>query len=126
MATLFARGAGYAVVLSRDVPTHPTDPIAEALEGAPSSILLGATEDGGYYAVGAPRLLPRLFEDIPSQTPSLAEATRSRCRELGLAVHELPTCYAVDEPNDVVLLFDELRKHPERAPRTAQFLVTKA
>jgi hypothetical protein len=54
------------------------------------------------------------------------ETTRLRCRELGLALRELPKWYGVEEPSDVMRLLDDLRKHPEWAPRSAQFLATNA
>jgi glycosyltransferase A (GT-A) superfamily protein (DUF2064 family) len=73
-----------------------------------------------------PQLEPRLLADIPWSTPAVMETTRRRCRDLGLSWHELPKWYDVDEPSDVLLLLDEMRAHPERAPRTAQFLIKNA
>jgi hypothetical protein len=54
------------------------------------------------------------------------ETTRVRCKELGLTLRELPKWYDVDEPSDVMRLLDEVRTHPERAPRTAQFFAMNA
>jgi glycosyltransferase A (GT-A) superfamily protein (DUF2064 family) len=72
------------------------------------------------------RVEPRLVRDMPWSTPAMMDATRLRCREQGLTIRELPKWYDVDEPSDVMKLLDEVRKHPERAPRTAQFLVMNA
>jgi glycosyltransferase A (GT-A) superfamily protein (DUF2064 family) len=72
------------------------------------------------------RVEPTLLRDIPWSTPAVLETTRLRCRELGLTVRELPEWYGVDEPSDVLALLDEMRTNPERAPRTAQFLVKNA
>ena len=41
-------------------------------------------------------------------------------------LRELPGWYDVDEPSDVLRLLDEMRSHPDRAPRTAQFLTKNA
>jgi len=126
LATLLGRGAGYAVVASAEAPTFPTEPIEAALadEALRASVMIGPREDGAYYAIGMPRVEARLLRDVPWDTPAVMEITRRRAKDLGVALHELPKWYDVDEPSDVLLLMEELRRHPERAPRTAQFIVT--
>lgn len=128
LATMFEGGATYALLSGADAPSFPTDPLTAAMaDHAPcSEILVGPREDGGTYVIGMPRLEPRLLRDIPWDTPAVAETIRLRCRELGLSLRELPKAYDVDEPPDVLLLLDEMRRHPERAPRTAQFLIKNA
>jgi rSAM/selenodomain-associated transferase 1 len=125
---MFARGASYALLAASDAPSLPTDPLTEALseEATRRVILVGPSEDGGCYLIGMPRIEPRLLHDIPWSTPAVMEIMRARCREQALPLRELPPWYDVDEPSDVARLLEELRKHPERAPRTAQFLVTSA
>jgi rSAM/selenodomain-associated transferase 1 len=125
---MFERGAGYALLSGSDAPSVPTEPLAEAFanEERRSEVLVGPNEDGGYYALAMPRLEPRLVRDIPWSTPAVMPTTRLRCKELGLTLQELPKWYDIDEPSDVLTLYEELRKFPERAPRTAQFLVKNA
>lgn len=129
LTDLLARGGAdptFAVLAESDAPSFPTEPLAAALASrAAESAIVGPARDGGYYLLGVPRLEPRLLRDVPWDTPALLETTRGRCREVGLALEELPTWYDVDEPSDVLELLDEIRRHPERAPRTAQFLVTR-
>ncbi len=130
LAAMFERGATYALLAGCDAPSFPTEPLEEALADATlvtaGEVLLGPSDDGGYYVIGMSRAEPRLVRDIPWKTPAIMETTRLRCRELGLPIRELPQWYVVDEPSDVMKLLDEVRKHPERAPRTAQFLVMHA
>lgn len=128
LQTMFERGAGYALLSGSDAPTFPTEPLVDAFasERTKSAVLIGPSEDGGYYTIGMPRLEPRLVRDIPWSTPAVTQMTRVRCKEVGLALEELPKWYGVNEPSDVLVLVEELRKHPERAPRTAQFLVMNA
>lgn len=123
--TMFERGAGYALLAGSDAPSFPTEPLATAFEDETtrSQVLVGPSEDGGYYLLGMPQLEPRLLHDIPWSTPAVMDATRLRCRDLGLTLRELPKWYDVDEPSDVLVLLEEMRSHPERAPRTAQFLI---
>jgi glycosyltransferase A (GT-A) superfamily protein (DUF2064 family) len=127
---MFARGASYALLSGSDAPTFPTEPLAEAFAddalATRHDVLVGPSEDGGYYAIGMSRVEPRLVRDIPWSTPAVMETTRRRCKELGVTLRELPKWYDVDEPSDVMRLLDEVRKHPERAPRTAQFLAMNA
>jgi rSAM/selenodomain-associated transferase 1 len=124
-SVMFEGGASYALLSGSDAPSVPTEPLAEAFaaEATRSQVLIGPSEDGGYYAIGMARIEPRLVRDIPWSTPAVTETTRLRCKELSLDLHELPKWYGVDEPSDVLRLLDELRANPERAPRTAQFLV---
>ncbi len=121
-----------AVVVSADAPTVPVDPLGPALEALVATrpkhaALLGPTDQGGAFLFATNQAVDaRLFLDLPWDTPALAETIRVRCKEFDIALDELPPWYTVDEPSDVLRLLDELRKHPERAPRTAQFLVTNA
>ena len=130
LTTLFDRGATYALLAGSDAPSFPTEPLADAFAddrlATPGEVLVGPNEGGGYYLIGMSRMEPRLARNIPWSTPAIMETTRLRCKELGLTIRELPCWYEVDEPSDVMKLLDEVRKHPERAPRTAQFLVMHA
>jgi rSAM/selenodomain-associated transferase 1 len=127
---MFERGASYALLSGSDAPSFPVEPLAEAFSddalATQREVLVGPSEDGGYYAIGMSRMEPRLVRDIPWSTPAVMETTRLRCRELGVSLRELPKWYDVDEPSDVMKLLDEVRKHPERAPRTAQFFAMNA
>ncbi len=126
LGAMFASGATYAILSGTDSPSLPTEPLDAALAdaGTHASVIAGPTEDGGYYAIGMPRVVPELLRNVPWSTPAVMETTRLRCKSAGLALHELPKWYDVDEPSDVLALMEELRKHPERAPRTAHFMVT--
>lgn len=126
LGAMFTRGAEYALLSASDAPSFPPKPLTDGLAAAAEAgeVLVGPSEDGGYYVIGMAKLEPRLLEDIPWSTPAVMETTRLRCREVGLTLRELPAWYDVDEPSDVLRLIEELRKQPELAPRTAQFLVT--
>lgn len=122
IAVLGADGAR-GVLTASDAPSFPTEPLEEAL-AAGDDVVLGPSSDGTYYLVGIKGGDGRIFDHVPWKTPALLDATRARCRDLGLSVRELAPWYRVDDPSDVHDLLDELRRHPERAPRTAQFIVT--
>lgn len=118
------RDADTVVLTSTDSPSFPTEPLAETLAAlAEGEIVMGPCEDGGYYLVGArrpsPEVLDALFCEIPWSTPEVMETTRARVARVGARIVEVPTWYDVDEGEDYTRLVEELKRHPERAPRTA-------
>jgi uncharacterized protein len=125
-----AFGHDTVVITSTDSPSFPTEPIVDALSALDDGeVLAGPCEDGGYYLIGArrpsPEVLDALFSDIPWSTSAVMSRTRERLAAVGARVREVPTWYDVDEPADYTRLLEELRAHPERAPRTAASVMTE-
>jgi uncharacterized protein len=116
------------VLFTADAPSFDVGPLAAALEEElpEGALVVAPAENGEIGAIVSPKLDPALVRDLPWGTPAVLETLRLRCRDLGVALRELPPWYTVDEPSDVLRLLDELRKHPDRAPRSAQYLVTHA
>ena len=97
---ILGRGHQSAVVLNSDSPTLPTALLvetAEVLARPGDHAVLGPSTDGGYYLLGLKQAHRRMFEDITWSTERVAEQTLARAREIGLAVHVLPTWYDVDD-----------------------------
>lgn len=117
-----------SVLFTGDAPSFDVAPLASLLEEeVPAGVLVVApSESGEICAFASARFDPALVRELPWGTPAVLETLRLRCRELGVALREVPAWYTVDEPSDVLRLLDELRKHPDRAPRAAQYLVTHA
>jgi rSAM/selenodomain-associated transferase 1 len=106
-------GAGHESVclINSDSPTLPAAYLVSAatLLAAPGDrVVLGPSTDGGYYLIGLKRPHRRLFEDIDWSTERVAGQTLERARELGLAVHQLPSWYDVDDLAAMRLLMGEL------------------
>ncbi len=102
----FADGAGRAVVVGTDHPTLPPERLDRAfrlLRGV--DLVLGPSDDGGYYAVGLRRQAwpsaRALFRDVPWSTDRVLAATRSRAERAGLSRRELAEWYDVDRPSDL-------------------------
>ncbi|GAC1393622.1 MAG: DUF2064 domain-containing protein [Polyangiales bacterium] len=122
LTTLTADGAP-VVLLDSDSPTLPVAALSAALPSLGGThALLGPCDDGGYWALGAPRAEPGLFEGVPWSTAEVAPATRARMRMLEWTWTELPTCFDVDEPGDLERLRAALRADPSCAPRSAAWL----
>ncbi len=122
---LFARGYGFACVLNADSPTLPTSVLVELARrlAAPGDrCVLGAAEDGGYYALGVKQVHAGLFADIDWSTGRVAEQTRERARGLRLDLVELPVWYDVDDRAALDRLVSELsgaRRSDGRVPYAA-------
>ena len=105
--------AGHEAVclLNSDSPTLPAAYLvaaATALAAPGDRAVLGPSIDGGYYLLGLKRPHRRLFEDIDWSTERVAEQTLARAREIGVAVHQLPSWYDVDDLGALRVLAGEL------------------
>lgn len=118
-----------ACVLNADSPTLPASILVEAanvLSQPGDRVVLGPSNDGGYYLLGMKRMHARLFEDITWSTEHVTRETLERARELGLTVHLLPEWYDVDDPSSLALLRAELFEgkpfgRPGLRPATARY-----
>ena len=130
---LLERGHGSAVVLNSDSPTLPTALLVQAAEllAQPGDrAVIGPASDGGYYLLGLKQAHRRMFDDIDWSTERVARQTLQRAREIGLAVHVLPTWYDVDDVAALRTLLAELRDghafdtrlRPNKAVRTAALI----
>ncbi|MBA3649925.1 MAG: TIGR04282 family arsenosugar biosynthesis glycosyltransferase [Chthoniobacterales bacterium] len=117
-------------LINSDSPTAPAAVFAEAarLLSLPNErLVLGPSEDGGYYLIGMKQLHPRLFEDIDWSTDRVLTQTRARATEIELEVELLPACYDVDDRSGLQQLCQELlgpneSQSLETAPATRAFL----
>ena len=87
-------------LIDADSPTMPQDALRQAVETlsrAGDRMVLGGSDDGGYYLLGIKRLHQRLFEQIDWSTGRVFAQTLERAREIGLQAELLPTWYDVDD-----------------------------
>ena len=99
------------VALDCDSPMVPMSWVADGitmLRDATADVVLGPSEDGGYWSIGLRRPWPELFEAIPWSTADVLEATLVRARRLGLRVRLLPPAFDVDTATDLRRLHAEL------------------
>jgi rSAM/selenodomain-associated transferase 1 len=89
---------------------------------AKHDVVVGPTDDGGYYLVGAKTSHPALFASDGMGTNSALERLLSRAQALELSVGFADPFYDIDVADDLTRLAAELRLAPEKAPRTAQWL----
>jgi rSAM/selenodomain-associated transferase 1 len=113
------------IALDSDSPHLPLAILESAFELLETNeVVVGPTEDGGYYLVGASAMHRRLFDPASIGTGNARDALLGNARVLGLSVAFTETWYDVDVPEDLRRLAAELRIEPARAPRTAALLAS--
>jgi uncharacterized protein len=131
-ADLFQCGFTSVCLIDSDSPTVLFKAYAQAVEllSQPNDrVVLGPSDDGGYYLIGLKRLHPEMFERIDWSTERVCEQTKERARELKLEVKLLPAGYDVDDATSLQRLRDELlsdKSPSDLAPHTRKFLAQLA
>jgi rSAM/selenodomain-associated transferase 1 len=108
---VLAIGYGSVCLIDSDSPTVPGGAFYRAVEGLSEPgdrVVLGPSNDGGYYLIGMKRAHREPFERITWSTGSVLEQTVEQCREAGLDVVMLPTWYDVDDEATLEMLTAEL------------------
>lgn len=123
-----AGGFGRAAILGSDLPGLPIEYLKRAFDALDEAeVVLGPSDDGGYYLIGARRLHPELFQKIPWGTDRVLALTRKRLKERSVSHALLPSWYDVDTPADLVRLRHDLlgmraRGAPDLPRRTLDLL----
>lgn len=120
---LFDAGFSHVIAINSDGPTLPPARIEHAdvlLEG--TDVVLGPSDDGGYYLIGVRHPWPGLFSGINWSTAGVMAQTLERVATLGRTVALLESWYDIDTAADVERLQAELTRLPADAlPWTRRF-----
>ncbi len=122
---LLAEGHPGALAVDSDSPTLPMAYVGEAarlLAEDAADLVLGPSDDGGYYLVGLRTPRPALFQDVPWSTAAVLRVTLAKARVLGLRTHLLPPWFDVDTEADLRRLRREMPADGGVAARTRAFL----
>lgn len=104
-------GFGAVCLIDSDSPTLPGRALRQAVSALKMTgqrVVLGPSEDGGYYLIGMKRAEPRVFERIRWSTEHVYAETVERVREAGIELLELPRWYDVDDATTLAILDREL------------------
>ena len=117
-------GFTQVVIMNSDGPTLPVEYLIKAYNALEKvDVVLGPSEDGGYYLIGLKKPAPRLLRDVHMSTPRVTSDTLRIADSLGLRVHLLPGWYDIDDVETLDRLLVDLEQSPRLiAPQTRRYL----
>jgi uncharacterized protein len=125
---LFKCGFDSLCLIDSDSPTVPAENFEKAVEllsTGEDRLVLGPSDDGGYYLIGVKKPHQDLFEQIDWSTERVFNQTIQRATEIGIEVKLLPTGYDVDDGASLRRLCNEVltdTTSADIAPHTREFL----
>lgn len=124
----FEQKSDSIVMIGTDSPTVPADFIEQAFEflELETDVVLGKTEDGGFYLIGLRKLVKEIFENVEWSSPKTFEQVYKNIHNLNLRLRETPGWYDVDTKADLEKLREEFLHNENarrRAPKTFEFLI---
>lgn len=119
----FVAGYERVAVIGADHPTLPTEFVALAFEELvePLRIVIGPSDDGGYYLLGTNEVVPALFEGMTYSHDAVFEQTLARAQDAA-PVSILPCWYDVDTPETLRRLAAELDGTSSGPERTREVI----
>lgn len=137
---LLEQGSEQVVLIGSDTPDLDPEVIARAFEklsaaispfatvdspASPPDMILGPAADGGFYLIGARRVLPtEIFVDVVWSSRETRRAVMANAQILGLRVASLPHARDIDTLDDLQALIKRRRRQAERAPATLSAAAT--
>ena len=112
----FAAGVDRVVLIGSDSPSLPQTYVERAFELLHHhDVVLGPSDDGGYYLIGMSKLHSAIFEDINWSTESVFAQTTTQLDELNTSYAKLPVWFDVDNQADLDRLMNTLVDEDEQA-----------
>lgn len=99
----FKRGYTKVVIIGSDCPDISTEIIELAfdeLDGV--DVVVGPSEDGGYYLLGMNKFIPELFEGVTWSTPDVLIQTKEKVTNQGNNFKELRVLNDIDTEKDLI------------------------
>jgi hypothetical protein len=129
-ADLFDCGFASVCLIDSDSPTIPVETFSHAVELLQHSgdrVVVGPSDDGGYFLLGLKKVHREMFEQIAWSTERVLDQTLRRAKEIGIKVKMLPQGYDVDDRAALQRLCNELLGENSSpavgiAPHTREFL----
>ena len=120
----FMSGYERAVIIGTDHPTLPLAFVEHAFAelAEPLRLVLGPSEDGGFYLMGMNDLHPTLFKGMTYSHGAVFDETLERAQPLQVGLTILPTWYDVDGPDALRTLMRDLDAGEDGAEHTRAVL----
>ena len=112
-------GVERALIVGSDSPTLPADYLRQGLDCArnPDDLVLGPSEDGGYYAIGCRRPRAGMFDGVRWSSDHTLADSEAALAAAGYRITRLETWWDVDTPVDL----DRLARSPDLGPSVAEW-----
>lgn len=123
----FESGAARVVVIGTDCPGLTPHLVGQAFAQLHThDVVIGPSDDGGYYLIGLNKPVADLFVDIEWGTETVCASTLHVAEAAGLRVGLLPTLRDVDRPDDLPVWHDaQSRSRPgPEGPRISVVIPT--
>lgn len=99
---LFNKGYEKVSLIGADSPDLPLSFITYALEKLDSyDLVIGPSEDGGYYLIGMNKPFDTIFKDINWGHDNVLKDTVSKAKAAGISYFLLPEWYDIDDLNSL-------------------------
>lgn len=103
---VFSTGAEKIVIVGTDIPDLSKEIIEDAFSSLDDNdIVIGPSNDGGYYLLGMKKMYPQLFNGIEFSVNDVLTNTIHRVEELNLRFHLLPELQDIDTETDLLNWF---------------------
>lgn len=99
---LYKRGYKKIALIGSDSPDLPQNYIREAFSRLDNfDLVIGPSEDGGYYLIAMKEPLEFLFQNIPWGEREVLKLTIEKAKKKGLPFYLLPEWYDIDSASDL-------------------------
>ena len=120
----FRAGVRKVVVVGTDTPWMDPQRIVRAFQLLDATdVVIGPTDDGGYYLIGARRPVPEMFRGIRWGTGEVFEQTVAALRKANASYRLLPRDFDLDRPEDLHRAARLLRRRKIRSPALKRWIV---
>jgi uncharacterized protein len=126
MSLLFSEGYSKVIALNSDGPSLPASILKQAVKALDTvDLVLGPSDDGGYYLVGIKKLYEGIFESINWSSDQVLRQTLDRAARLKLLVALTKPWYDVDTPEDLLRIHRDLRTIPPGELRYTRLILAR-
>lgn len=99
---VFSHGANKVIIIGTDIPDLTTEVINNAiLKLEHVDVVIGPSDDGGYYLLGMKKYFSEFFENINYSTNEVFSKTINKIDMLGLTFETLPLLQDIDTKGDL-------------------------
>ena len=113
IAECLHQGYEKVVLVGSDIPTLDVDTVLQAFSClSECDVVIGPTDDGGYYLIGMKSSHTRLFENIYWSTDQVLQQSIQQARKLELQIKQLKVLFDIDTHHDVEKLWKMVQSLP--------------